>query len=182
MRVFFDRPLPLAVPVAEQPAAPLALDEAEFRAFHEATARPLRAYLRRSLRPDDVDDALQEAYLRLLRTPHAALPVDERRAYLYRIAANLVNDAWRSRKKAPVAEGPSPDALAGRAPSETTRLDVTRALDRLRVQERTMMWLAYVEQASHREIAVAVDVKESSVKVLLSRARRKLAVALGVSR
>ena len=164
MRASLDRPLPLVVPVAEQPAAPLALDEAEFRAFHEATARPLRAYLRRSLPPDDVDDALQEAYLRLLRTPHAALPVDERRAYLYRIAANLVNDAWRSRKKAPAIEGPAPETLAARSPSDATRLDVRR------------------EQASHREIAVAVDVKEGSVKVLLSRARRKLAAALGVSR
>lgn len=167
--------------VSEAPAA-LALDEAEFRAFHEATARPLRAYLRRSLPPDDVDDALQEAYLRLLQTPHAALPVDERRAYLYRIAANLVNDAWRAKKKQPTAEGPAPEDLAGRSPSDATRLDVTRAMERLRLQERTMVWLAYVEQASHREIAAAVDVKEGSVKVLLSRARRKLAVALGVRR
>ena len=168
--------------VADQPAAPLALDEAEFRAFHEATARPLRAYLRRSLSPDDVDDALQEAYLRLLRTPHAALPVDERRAYLYRIAANLVNDAWRAKRKGPVTAGSSPDAIATRGSSDATRLDVRKAMDGLRVQERTMMWLAYVEQASHREIAMAVDVKEGSVKVLLSRARRKLAAALGVSR
>lgn len=182
MRASLDRLLPLAVPVAEQPTAPLALDEAEFRAFHEATARPLRAYLRRSLPPADVDDALQEAYLRLLRTPHAALPVDARRAYLYRIAANLVNDAWRGRKKTPAGDGPTPDTLAAHATSDATRLDVGRAMERLRVQERTMMWLAYVEQASHREIALAVDVKEGSVKVLLSRARRKLAAALGVSR
>ena len=59
---------------------------------------------------------------------------------------------------------------------------MTRALDRLRVQERTMLWLAYVEQASHREIASALEVGEGSVKVLLSRARRKLAAALGVVR
>lgn len=181
MRVVLDR-LSVDGPVADQPATALAIDEGEFLAFHEATARPLRAYLRRSLPPDDVDDALQEAYLRLLRTPHAALPVDERRAYLYRIAANLVKDAWRSKKKGPSGEGPSPEALAARTPSEANRLDVTQAMARLRVQERTMVWLAYVERASHREIAVAVDVKEGSVKVLLSRARRKLAAALGVSR
>ena len=182
MRASLHRPLPLAVPVADQSAAALALDEAEFRRFHEATARPLRAYLRRSLPAGDVDDAMQEAYLRLLRTPHATLPVDQRRAYLYRIAANLVNDAWRGRKKAPESNDPSPEHLAARPSSESTRLDVSRAMESLRVQERTMMWLAYVEQASHREIALAVDVKEGSVKVLLSRARRKLAAALGVSR
>jgi len=177
-----DQLLSAAVPVADRPAAALAIDEAEFRGFHEATVRPLRASLRRSLPADDVDDAVQEAYLRLLRTPHAALPVDERRAYLYRIAANLVNDAWRARAKKPAGEGPAPDDLASRPPADATRLDVERAMERLRVQERTMLWLAYVEQASHREIARAVDVKEGSVKVLLSRARRKLAAALGVSR
>jgi len=45
-----------------------------------------------------------------------------------------------------------------------------------------MLWLAYVEQASHREIASALAVKEGSVRVLLSRARQKLAVALGIRR
>jgi len=173
--------LPAGLPVAE-PVTRLALDEAEFRAFHDQTARSLRAYLRRSLPADAVDDAVQEAYLRLLRTPHASLPVDERRAYLYRIAANLVNDAWRARKKAPVADGLALDELSTRAPSEATRLDVSRAMDRLRLQERTMLWLAYVEQASHREIASALAVKEGSVRVLLSRARQKMAAALGVRR
>jgi RNA polymerase sigma-70 factor (ECF subfamily) len=160
----------------------LSLDEAEFQAFYEETARSLRAYLRRSLPAEQLEDAVQEAYLRLLRTPHAALPVDQRRAYLYRIAANLANDAWRAKKKAAVADTVTPDALPGRMPAEGVRIDMTRALDRLRVQERTMLWLAYVEQASHREIASALEVAEGSVKVLLSRARRKLAAALGVVR
>lgn len=173
--------LPADVSVPER-AATLALDEAEFRAFYEQTARGLRAYLRRSLPADAVDDGVQEAYLRLLRTPHAELPADQRRAYLYRIAANLANDAWRARGKMPQGEGPAPDDVAGRSPSPTVGLDVTRALDRLRVQERTMLWLAYVEQASHREIAAALSVKEGSVKVLLSRARQKMAAALGVRR
>ncbi len=160
----------------------LALDEAEFRAFYEQTARGLRGYLRRALPAGDADDALQEAYLRLLRTPHAALPHDERRAYLYRIAANLVKDAWRAKKKAPVAGGTSPDETPARSQAAGTRIDIARAMDRLRVQEQALLWLAHVEQASHREIAAALDVKEGSVRVLLSRARRKLAAALGVSR
>lgn len=179
MRLLSATTLPADVPVTERDA-PLALDEAEFRAFYEQSAPKLRAYLRRSLPADAVDDGLQEAYVRLLRTPHASLPTDERRAYLYRIAANLVNDAWRARKKAPVDEGRMAENIATRTPSETARIDVTRAMDRLRLQERTMLWLAYVEQASHREIASALSVKEGSVRVLLSRARQKMAAALGV--
>jgi len=181
VRVFPVATLPADVPVVER-ATSLALDEAEFRAFHEQTARSLAAYLRRSLPADAVEDAVQEAYLRLLRTPHASLPVDERGAYLYRIAANLVNDAWRARKKAPEVAVDAAATLAARRPSETAGLDVTRAMDRLRLQERTMLWLAYVEQASHREIAAALSVREGSVRALLSRARQKMAAALGVGR
>lgn len=179
------RALPVSTPadvaVADEPA-PLGLDQAEFRAFHELTARSLAAYLRRSLANGDVQDAVQECYLRLLRTPHASLPADQRRAYLYRIAANLVTDTWRARAKAPRGGGPAPDTIAGRAPSDVARIDVTQAMQGLRVQERTMLWLAYVEQASHREIAAALELKESSVRVLLSRARQKLASALGLRR
>ncbi|HTU99085.1 MAG TPA: RNA polymerase sigma factor [Luteitalea sp.] len=181
MRLLSARTLAADAVVPDR-APVLALDEGEFRAFYEQTARSLRAYLRRSLPAEQVDDAVQEAYMRLLRTPHAGLPVDERRAYLYRIAANLANDAWRARKKDATA-AVAPDELPG-APTVApgVRVDVTRALDRLRVQERTMLWLAYVEQASHREIASVLDVKEGSVKVLLSRARQKMAAALGVTR
>jgi RNA polymerase sigma-70 factor (ECF subfamily) len=40
------------------------------------------------------------------------------------------------------------------------------------------MWLAYVEGADHREIAAALGLRERSVRVLLHRARRKLATLL----
>lgn len=157
--------------------------EAEFRRFYEQTARPLRAWLRRVAACDQVDDIAQEAYLRLLRTEARDLPVDERRAYLYRVATNLVNDAWRARQRQGGA-AVALDADALRAPAEAPgdAIDVRRALAGLRLRERTLLWLAYVERASHREIASALEVKEGSVRVLLSRARQKLAGALGVGR
>ena len=50
-----------------------------------------------------------------------------------------------------------------------------RVFDQLKTQEQTLLWLAYVEGFDHREIAVALDLKEKSVRVLLFRARKKLA-------
>lgn len=157
--------------------------ETEFRRFYEMTARPLRAWLRRVAGAEHVDDIAQEAYLRLLRTPARDLPLDERRAYLYRVASNLVNDAWRGQKR----QGGLPvelERVTLEAPTSHPgdSVDVSRALMKLRLKERTMVWLAYVERATHREIAVALDVKEASVRVLLSRARQKLAGALGAGR
>jgi RNA polymerase sigma-70 factor, ECF subfamily len=159
------------------------LGEVEFREFYDLTARPLRAWLRRVAGAERVDDISQEAYLRLLRTPARDLPVNERRAYLYRVASNLVNDEWRATKR---SGGPTVavDAVVLEAPAGEAgeALDLSRAMTKLRLKERTMLWLAYVERATHREIAAALDVKEASVRVLLSRARQKLASALGTGR
>jgi RNA polymerase sigma-70 factor (ECF subfamily) len=42
-----------------------------------------------------------------------------------------------------------------------------------------MLWLAYAEGSSHREIANVLGLEPASLKTLLSRARRKLADLLG---
>jgi DNA-directed RNA polymerase specialized sigma24 family protein len=42
-----------------------------------------------------------------------------------------------------------------------------------------MLWLAYVEGASHSEIADALGLRQGSLKTMLLRARRKLAALMG---
>jgi RNA polymerase sigma-70 factor (ECF subfamily) len=51
-------------------------------------------------------------------------------------------------------------------------------MERLRPKERAMLWLAYAEGASHREIAAALGLSTASLKPLLFRARRRLAMLL----
>jgi RNA polymerase sigma-70 factor (ECF subfamily) len=41
-----------------------------------------------------------------------------------------------------------------------------------------MLWLAYAHGSSHRDIASTIGVKVASVKLLLFRARRKLALVI----
>ena len=50
-------------------------------------------------------------------------------------------------------------------------------MDRLRPRERALLWLAYAQGHAHAEIAETLGVKTGSVKLLLFRARRKLAGA-----
>jgi RNA polymerase sigma-70 factor (ECF subfamily) len=59
------------------------------------------------------------------------------------------------------------------------RTDLTRAMSRLRPRDRAMLWLAYAEGASHDEIAGVIGVRPSSMKLLLFRARRRMAELLG---
>ena len=53
--------------------------------------------------------------------------------------------------------------------------DLGRAMAQLRPREREMLWLAYAQGSNHRDIAGTLGVKAESVRLLLFRARRKLA-------
>lgn len=158
------------------------MDEAAFERFHAETAQPLWAYLRRVTGdPALADDLLQESYLRLLRHPPADRGPEESRAYLFRIATNLARDRWRSRQR----ERTLLERIAGLRPRQAERsggalaVDMAGALERLRLRDRALLWLAYVEGYDHREIAAALQLREKSVRVLLFRARKKLEKELG---
>jgi RNA polymerase sigma-70 factor (ECF subfamily) len=51
---------------------------------------------------------------------------------------------------------------------------IEEAFQLLRVRDRALLWLAYVEEASHAEIAAALGCGARSVRVLLFRARRRM--------
>ena len=161
---------------AAQDAAAETLDERTFQILYRRTASPLRAYVVRVLgSATPADDIVQDAFLRLLRTPPATRDPGELRAFLFRIASNLIHDHWRVQRR----ERDASDRHAGdretAGPDLALRLDMVRVFEQLRPQQRQMMWLAYVEGSDHREIAAALGLRERSVRVLLHRARRKLA-------
>jgi RNA polymerase sigma-70 factor (ECF subfamily) len=166
----------------------LQMDEETFRAVYERTARPLWNYLRRvTCDAQLADDLLQETYYRFLRAKATYENDTHRRNALFRIATNLVHDARRRarvRPAPPPSAEPDLSALADAtdvAGAVDRRADLNRALRHLKPRERALLWLAYAEGSSHREIAAAVGVQLSSVKLLLFRARKKLAAILSAS-
>lgn len=159
--------------MASEHAAARALDSQEsFEACYVRTAPALRAYLHR-LTGDLAlaDDLLQESYIRLLAAP----PRDAvtLKPYLYRIATNLVIDHSRRRRRelSFLAGLLRPNGTA--SPPLDLASDVERLFARLKLRERSLLWLAYVEGANHHEIAAVLSLHEKSVRTLLGRARRK---------
>ncbi len=162
------------------------MDEDSFRVFYERTARPVWAYLSRMTGdPRLADDLLQEAYYRFLRASVTHENDAHRRNYLFRIATNLVRDLRRHPRidNVPMADGahaidhPDPrseDVATGAA----RRVDLSRAMARLKPRERDLLWLAYAQGSSHQEIAEMLGLKTASIKLLLFRARRRLAALL----
>jgi RNA polymerase sigma-70 factor (ECF subfamily) len=160
------------------------MDEDTFRAFYERTARGVWAYLSRVTGDRQLaDDLLQETFYRFLRAAAMHDTEAHRRNSLYRIATNLARDARRrSLIRAPfslavddIERIPSSEQAGT---SEQTA-DFTRAMSHLKPRDRAMLWLAYAEGASHREIADVLGLRPASLKPMLFRARRRLAALLG---
>ena len=99
------------------------------------------------------------------------------KSYLFRIATNLLRDHFRAakRRRLPLPEAP-PDADT----SERIQLrsDLEPVFLELKPRERELLWLAYVEGYSHQEVAEILGLKALSIRLLLSRCRRKLASML----
>ena len=165
--------------------APFHMDEDSFRLLYDRTARPLWSYLSRLTGDSRVaDDLLQETYYRFLRADPALVDDAHRKNYLFRIATNLAHDARRSPQLERADDSDGRNGAAGRGSNDTQeraarRLDVSRAMSRLRPRDRAMVWLAYVNGSSHEEIAATLGLKTASIKMLLFRARRRLASLLG---
>ena len=149
------------------------LDEAAFAAFHARTSRALRAYVYRVLgQAPDVDDIVQEAYLRMLRADVPADDDEHLRRYLYRVTSNLIVDRWRKRRHEE-GEEMMPEPASPR-PRYEEDAAVAKIFAELKPRDRALLWLAYVEGESHEEIASSLGVGRRGVKVMLFRARRRL--------
>ena len=162
------------------------MTEEAFRTFYELTARPVWAYLARITGDARLaDDLLQETYYRFLRTRADFESDDHRRNYLFRIATNLARDHRRrsgTEERHLIETSRNDDAFgAHEGDRAVRRLDLARAMERMKPRERSLLWLAYAQGCSHEEIAEVLGVKRASLKALLFRARKRLLGFLGTS-
>ena len=160
-----------------------AMDSEQFAAFYARSARSLWAYLARVSRdPALADDLTQEAYVRFLCAAHPQDGEIAARRYLFKIATNLLRDYWRRPQSSPLDEIPEEVFAASSGESQSDALAMlTPAMARMRPRDRQLLWLAYAEGYSHHEIAQITGLASASVRLLLFRARRKMAHALRIA-
>lgn len=152
------------------------MEDQLFETIYEQTARPVWAYVARITGdPSAADDILQETYLRFLRASNSPTDAGQARSYLYKIATNLVYDRHRSLSRRGETEIFDTSTTTESAFAD---IEFSQVFSQLNEQERVLLWLAYVEGHDHQEIGKIANVKKLSVKVLLFRARRKLAKLL----
>ena len=138
-----------------------------------------RYVLRMTGDPDLAGDVLQETFIRMLQRRPPAMEPRALRVYLFQTAIRLVYDEWRKQKRSRrLWERLRNRRVVKREPVGMAEHDLEKCFQQLSVKERTLLWLAYVEGWSHREIAQALGLREKSVRVLLFRARKKAQSAL----
>ena len=162
---------------ASEPAMNSEQNSERFAAFYEHSARPLWAYLAKvSGDPSLADDLMQESYVRFLCGDSPSDGEVESRRYLFRIATNLLRDHWRRPDASSIDDLPE-HLFASTDSSEQMNSSalLQPALARMRPRDRQLLWLAHAENYSHREIAQMTGLATTSIRLLLFRARRKIA-------
>ncbi|MBL9202753.1 MAG: RNA polymerase sigma factor [Opitutaceae bacterium] len=130
----------------------------------------------------DVDDVVQESYLRLWRT-HATRQIRSARAFLFTVARRVVLDELRRERRSPLAAVADPTALeiTDERPGvlETAavaeKLDaVADALMTLPPRCRAVVTLAKLKGLSRHEVAAHLGLSVKTVDEQLARGIRRL--------
>jgi RNA polymerase sigma factor (sigma-70 family) len=163
--------------------ANLAIEENKgwFEALYEQHSKALWCYLLKILgNPALADDVFQETFYRMWRVKPKGLHPAQEKAYLYRIGTHVVIDIKRKEKR--TGKLFSRDSFDDDSESSVIDSpfegDLKPYFEMLSIKEKTLLWLAYVEEYNHRDIAKIVGIKENTVKVLLFRAKKRLIILL----
>lgn len=166
---------------AELLAAHVAGDRYAFEElFHRHHRQLYRLAMITSRNPDDAADALQDALLSAHRGAAAFRRDCAVSSWLYRIVVNACLDRLRRNKShlmTPLLEDSC--MIGDPAPRVDTAIMVERALMRLPVEQRAAVVAVDMQGYSVAETARMLGVAEGTVKSRCSRARAKLAEALG---
>jgi len=174
-------PAPVPADAQSRTGKPAPMDEARFEMLYRRTAGSLWSYLFRLTGDAAVaDDLLQKSFFRFLRANPTLASEEHTRRWIFRTATNLAFDHFRETKRERKRDESSWRSEAGPAmePREVLRHDMMKTFSELKPRERALLWLAYAHGSSHSEIAGVLGLKTGSIKLLLFRARRKLAATL----
>ena len=139
----------------------------------------------------DAEDAVQEAFLRVLRHRESLGEVRDQRVWLIRIVWNVVLDRKRRMKTRPETDDVT--ELARVLPAEGLTAEervaaaqhharVLACVEQLPTKERQVLMLSAFDELSSVEIASVLGITESSVRSRLFRARNLMAGLLDHAR
>ena len=134
---------------------------------------------------EDAEDAVQELYLKLIKTPEKFTDIQDPAALGITILRNICIDIIRRREKRRseelheymIAEVSSPDRTA----SEKDRLRILiHEIDKLPQKQSTVLKMRAIEGLEYNEISQRTGLSQVNIRVLISIARKTLKKNLGI--
>lgn len=155
--------------------------EQDFEAFYAAEYAGLARYCWRLLGDCELaHDIAQESFARMVARWRG---IEDPRAYVFRVATNLVRRAWRDRERHRVTAVAVAAEIAVEQPAPDPEwISLRTAVEQLPRRLREVVLLHYFADLSVAEVANAVGRPEGSIKRQLSEARGQLAGVLEGSR
>ena len=134
---------------------------------------------------EDAEDAVQELYLKLMRTPDRFSEIQDPAAFGITILRNICIDIIRRRKKRRseelneymIADDSSPDKAA--AEKDKLRILIHES-DRLPQKQSIVLKMKTIEGLEYDEISQRTGLSQVNIRVLVSIARKTLKKNLGI--
>lgn len=134
---------------------------------------------------EDAEDAVQELYLKLMRTPDRFSEIQDPAAFGITILRNICIDIIRRRKKRRseelneymIADDSSPDKAA--AEKDKLRI-LIHEMDRLPQKQSIVLKMKTIEGLEYDEISQRTGLSQVNIRVLVSIARKTLKKNLGI--
>ena len=155
--------------------------EKEFnRAYFQYIGPIYRFFYLKSDSRESAEDLANETFLRLWKTLNSGENVKNFRAFLYKIARNLLTDFYRKKSgKAEISLDSVPEIIGSEdlqqrviSNSEVDR--IKKALQGLKEEYQLVIIWHYLEDIPIKEIALIIDKTEENTSVLLHRALQSL--------
>jgi RNA polymerase sigma-70 factor (ECF subfamily) len=147
--------------------------------WHDVAAR-LRPFVARRVAPAEIDDVMQEIFVRMQRGLPALRDEERFTSWLFQIARNSVADHMRTRARYPLAVGDEPEGAApepdadDREAVRTLATCVTGFVGALPSPYREAVTLVELEGLTAREAAEMAGVSVSGMKSRVQRGRAQL--------
>jgi RNA polymerase sigma-70 factor (ECF subfamily) len=129
---------------------------------------------------DLAEDLTQETFIKTWKYLAEGKKVDNIKAFLYRVAVNLIIDHSRKKKAAPLDDVKEKEASMRHASRENTILDelegkeTVQMLDELEDKYKEVIIMRYINQLSPPEIAEALGISTNAASVKLNYAIKKM--------
>ncbi|MDE6046434.1 MAG: RNA polymerase sigma factor [Alistipes sp.] len=148
-----------------------------FNRYHEAIRR---LFVQRMGGANDIDDLLQETFIKVYINLHRYDPGFTFGQWVYTIARNTFIDYVRRRQEdLPIDERFAAPASNAPTPEENVinlqqRTQIEHYLDRLTPQYRRLIVLRFFDEYSYEEIAAKLSLPLGTVKTQIHRARERM--------